>query len=207
MNKCHIRKIESQFGKIIKRERVSSWRQVYKLHFKSSVLRLDILKKNDPTLMYHKMCLDQGLICFPKIQKVFKEGNLCLKISEWIEGRTYSDIFRSGSLEKSMVFKMGSSVAKVNMISQNRLHLHNDDITYHNVMLDRNGNFIMFDLDRLSFIKDVDGALVKTLLKRISNKEMIDSFLEGYKKHRDINNLISLCQQRNWKWKWKKKGV
>jgi len=204
MNSSHIRKIEKHFGKVVKHKRVSKWRQVYKIDFNDSVLRLDILTKGDETLSHHEICLEAEIDCFPKIKKVFDVGNLCLKMSDWVIGHTYSEMVQSDSLTEDMLFKMGSSIAKINNISKNDLYLHNDDITYHNVMLDTNGNFVMFDLDRLLFIKDTDGALVKTLLKRIGNRKMIDAFLSGYKEHRDISNLVYLCDQRKWQWKWKK---
>ena len=204
MNKYQRRIIEEKLGSMLSYKKVSKWRAVYQLVFKDKILRLDILKKNDETLNCHRLCLDKGLNCFPEIKEVLRSGGFDLKISVWVEGKTYSELYESGLLTEAMMVQMGSFLAKTNNIRNGSLYLHNDDVTYHNVMLDAEGCFMMFDLDRLSFVKDVDGALVKTLLKRIGNKNMIDSFLSGYEKYRDTSNLVSLCAKRNWKWKWNK---
>lgn len=201
MDKSYIKKIEEHFGGVKRCTRVSSWRQVYKIDFDNYSLRLDVLNSCDETTRLHQLCLDKGLTCFASIKKNIKVKNRCLKISEWILGRTYDELFNSNLLTEEMLIKMGESMALVNNISEGGLFLHNDDVTYCNVILDENNNFIMFDLDRLFLMENPSAALVKTLLKRIARKNMMDAFLEGYKRHRDITETVSLCELRNWKWR------
>lgn len=141
-------------------------------------------------------------MCFPKIKEVIKLGDVWLKISEWIVGETYQYHLTSNTLTEEMLFKMGESIASMNRITRKGLHLHIGDMHYGNVLWDTNNCCMICDFGGLSFTKDdhIHERLVRLLLIKIKERNLIDAFIEGYKTHKDVSKLVSLCEEKNWEY-------
>jgi len=198
-NKNYNKILTERFGKILSKKLVSKWRQVYRIETKLGAKRLDVLHRKDKTLSYHQTILDNGLKFVADIEAVIPVGDHVLKISEWIDGKFYDDLYKQEDLQSKMFLDLGRCVGKLNNITNKRGHcLHNDDITMRNIIWD--GSCRMFDLDRLDYESVPENSMVKILLKRLRYRDFIDWFLEGYSEYRNADKIIDLCASRDWIW-------
>lgn len=184
-------------------EKVSKGKPAYKILYHGDIgpARLDILGHGDQTCERQQIALDNGCTILPKIIHTDYMLSHRIKMSEWVEGPYYSDLFEQNKLELNMFEILGEQMAQLNNITNDEgLHLHNDDITMRNMLWDGE-KAVVFDMDRLWWEENPDNSYVKILLKRLVKKPYIDAFLEGYKKHRDVSNISQLCESRNWRWK------
>ena len=98
MKATHLQILETGYGLIKGVEKISRWRECYRIEFAESVVRVDILKPTDSTIEAQKFILENGVFCVPFVLDVIPAEDMCLKISSWVEGKLYSDYVESDSL-------------------------------------------------------------------------------------------------------------
>lgn len=197
MEEIYLKAIEKNFGIVKKFQMIGNWREVYRVDLENSIIRVDILSSDDSTMECQIFGIKERIVCFPRIKEIIKLGDIWLKISEWIIGETYQHYWNSNTLTEEMLFKMGESIALMNKITQKGLHLHITDMHYKNVLWDMDNCCVMCDLDSLHWTEDdyINKRLIMLLFRKIKERNMIDAFIEGYKKHRDVRKLVSLCKE------------
>lgn len=183
-------------------QKVSKGKPAYKVLYENdNIYRVDILNEGDETTERQKMSHELGCNIFPKIISVINWENYTIKISEWVEGSYFSDLFEQNKLELNMFEKLGEQMAQLNNIANEQgQYLHNDDITMRNMLWDGD-KAIVFDMDRLWWEDNPNNSYVKILLKRFVRRNYIDAFLKGYARHRDVSSISQLCASHNWRWK------
>lgn len=199
----YLRRIKEKADHVKGFKKVSKGKPAYKIIYHGDIrpARLDILNAHDPHPARQELAKEKGCDIFPEIIQVDYDLAHKIKISEWVEGDYYSDLFEKGKLELNMFEKLGEQMAQLNNITNEDGHyLHNDDITMRNMLWDGE-KAVVFDMDRLWWEENPDNSYVKILLKRLVKREYIDAFIKGYSRFRDVSNITQLCESRNWKWK------
>lgn len=201
--KHYLDKFKTKYSKVKSFEKVSKGKPAYKISYSDMGRnsRLDILPLRDNTHKLQEVVWNRGYDIFPEVYNTEIINDRILKVSEWVKGTYYSDLFESNKLELNMFEKLGEQMAQLNNITnEDGWRLHNDDITMRNMLWDGE-KAVVFDMDRLWYEENVDNSYVKILLKRLIKIDYIDAFLKGYSVHRDVSNMSRLCAERNWKWK------
>lgn len=200
MKEIYLKVVEENFGIVKEIQSIGNCGKKYKVDLEDSIIKVDILYPGDDTIRCHKICLDKGYKFLPKIKKVIEVGNKRVKVSDWVIGDTYLELCRLNSLTVKMLFEMGKSTALLNNVEEQGQHLHIPDLVYQNVVWDTNGCFMMIDFGALCFRRGIFDNLCRLLLREVKKRNLIDAFVKGYKKHRDVRRLVNLCEEKNWEY-------
>jgi len=156
-------------------------------------LRLDIKYPKNITRL--QMIANKTDIEIPKV--VLIEGQY--KFSEWIEGVMIRDVWDVNEV----LIKSGDLIARLNLIKDpvTNHFLTNDEFSGTNAIWTKDKKVYIVDHGRMKAELNPDNSLIKLLLKRIvGGRKNINLFLEGYSKHRSIDNIMKLLEEKNWKW-------
>lgn len=178
--------------------KVRSDKAVYKVTCDKGNVRVDLSKRYFRGSVEQQIAYDSG-VNVPKIYCL--KYNPKIKISEWIDGELVLNL--SGVDDNELFSKYAILVAKLNSIKHENLFLTNGDLNLGNLIWTPSREIYMIDLEKLKFVDDITESIVKLLLKRIRNRSRIDIFLEEYSKYKNIDSIISKCNQMNWIWRKK----
>lgn len=189
--------------------RIREDRNVYKLELDDQDVRLDIVNKSIKYKMikmkntriknkylltkeYHNLIYNNG-VHIPKFINMIETPKRLYKISEWIDGIRINEIWDSLKIFE----KCGEEIAKLNLIKDPRIHQMEKlyfgfkDISPLNFIWTKQHKIYIIDLEfRLKPINVIEERIAKTLHWLMVDDDKIKSFLNGYKKHRKIKNII-----------------
>lgn len=156
-------------------------------------LRLDIKYRKEITRL-QMVAVENGI----EIPKVV----LCIgkyKFSEWIDGFMLKEVNNI----REVYVKFGEVIARLNNVRDpiTNKFLENADINSRNAIWTKDKKIYIIDHGKLKTTSDPDISVCVIILKRISEKERIDAFLEGYSKYRNIDKIVQLSGEQNWNWK------
>ena len=169
-----------------------------------SVLRFEIIdlkffhliELQEEALLHHKGT--------PKIIFYKTVGKKIFKFSEWIHGKTVSEVQH---LEKVFI-TVGETLAQLNNIEYKStgLYLTNGELNITNVIWTEDEKIFIIDHDRLKAVEEskLDFFVLQNLIKRMQYRDRVDMFLSGYSKYRSVDGVIKLGNKKDWTWKNKK---
>lgn len=177
-------------------------RRVHRVNLENGTnLRLDIyLKEKVPKkeFLYQKLAYEKG-VHVAKIIDVFEVEHEIWKVSEWIEGVRIGDVW---NLSK-MFEKCGEQIANLNLIKDNKsgYYLGLRDFTKINLIWTEKEEVYIVDFDvRPRLFVDVN-VVDRVVVRILKQKSRVDAFLKGYKKFRNIDKIMEILEEDNWKQK------
>lgn len=136
--------------------------------------------------------------CVPKIISYKKVGNKLLKLSEWINGYLWGEVSHIEKVNK----KIGEMYAKLNNLKDPKtgLFITVSEINNTGIIWTEDETPVIVDVGTIRSLNKngIDNVVYKNLVKRVVYKDRIDTFLEGYSKHRDISGILELAKKNNW---------
>lgn len=178
--------------------KIRSDKAVYKANCNEGNVRVDLSRRYFRGSKEQQIAYDNG-INVPKIY--YLNYKPMIKLSEWIDGE--SVFYLTGVDDSELFSKYAILVSKLTSVKYENLYLMNSDLNLGNLIWTSSREIYMIDLDKLKFVDDVTEGIVKLLLKRIKHRSRINIFLEEYSKYKNVDSIVSLCNQMDWRW-WKK---
>jgi hypothetical protein len=174
---------------IARRKRIKTFKVSIENDF---CLRMDLKYPEEITRL--QIIANQTDIEIPKV--IFVEGEY--KFSEWIDGIMLKDVYDI----PEVFIKSGDLMGRLNLLKDpvTQKFLINSEFSSTNAIWTNDRKVYLIDHGRMWISSNPDTSIVKVLLKRIVEKEKIFLFLEAYSKYRDIQNIIKIMEEKNWKW-------
>jgi len=173
-----------------------------KIMYKDKLTKLDIFGRNHKlfrSLPVHKRALKAGLRV-PKIYDIKEKSNKIYKYSEWISGNTIQyEMDNNPNLVEPICIDLARYMNELYDIDNiTAVDNHFENFVWNN------NQVVYIDLKKLLY-RDYDNHILqmsKICLKNCrGDRRKALIFLKEYAKHRDVEQVISDCNNRKWLWK------
>ncbi len=162
--------------------------------------RLDIYTRNMNSLKkrttYQKIAYENG-VNVPKVLGIQPAPEGIYKLSDWIKGMRIGLVWNMPHMFK----QAGIEVAKINIIKdpESSQYLGYNDFSKANAIWTPNQELYLIDIE-IQPKENVDGNVVKLLLKNLKDRERIKWFLRGYKRVRSSYDIEKILEEKQYKW-------